>query len=374
MKIQDISIGYIDIPLVTPFQTALRRVESVHDLIVRLTSEDGTVGYGEAPPTAVITGETTESIEAAIRCYLAPAVIGMDLCDDASIEALMARMEKVLAKNSSAKAAMDIAVYDLYARLMGRPLYQLLGGKEDEKAELETDITISVDETAKMVKDSLKAVDEGFRILKIKVGKGGAKDVERIRKIRRAVGPKAELRVDANQGWTVDEAVSTIRAMEDEDLGIALVEQPVSCHDFYGLKKVTDLVDTPILADESVFSPEDAERLLKEHAADLINIKLMKTGGIYQALRICDLAESYGIKCMMGSMLESKVSVSAGAHLAAAKDCITMADLDGPSLCRTDPYKGGPVFDGPHILLTDEPGVGISEVPVKFESIAQGSR
>ncbi len=369
MRIQDIAIGYIDIPLVTAFQTALRRVESVHDLIVRVTAEDGSVGYGEAPPTAVITGDTTESIEAAVRGYLAPALTGLEL-DDGAPEAAAARMDSVLAKNSSAKAAVDIAVCDLCAKLQNKPLFELLQGGGTPKRRLETDITISVDETGKMAEDSLRAAAQGFRILKVKVGKGGAKDVERIREIRRAVGPEMELRVDANQGWTVDEAVATIRAMEDENLEIALVEQPVSCHDFDGLKKVTGAVDTPILADESVFSYEDAKRLLTEHAADLINIKLMKTGGIYQAARICELAKKYDTKCMMGCMLESKVSVSAAAHLAAAEDCIVMADLDGPSLCSMDPYEGGPLFEGPDILLTDEPGIGIRSVPVKFESVA----
>ncbi|MCD7819393.1 MAG: dipeptide epimerase, partial [Lachnospiraceae bacterium] len=230
-------------------------------------------------------------------------------------------------------------------------------------------ITISVDETDKMVSDSLRAVEDGFRILKIKVGKGGKKDVERVREIRRAVGTDKILRVDANQGWTPEEAIATICAMEDEGLGIELVEQPVSYHDFRGLQRVTKTVDTPILADESVFSYEDAERILEEHAADYINIKLMKTGGIHQALRICDLADQYQVKCMIGCMLESKVSVSAGAHLAAARSCVTMADLDGPSLCAEDPYEGGPIYQGPKIILNKDNGIGIRRVPVEFRTI-----
>lgn len=401
MKIQEIAIGYVNIPLVTPFRTALRSVDSVNDLIVRITAEDGSVGFGEAPPTAVITGDTKESIEAAICGYIAPAIIGMELSD---LDAVMMKMEKSIAKNTSAKAAVDIALYDLYARQLGMPLYRVLaetpsisvrfardgaaetrgdrsgaetvnsqGEKssaditdgQDCRLELETDITISVDETDKMVQDSLRALEDGFHILKVKVGKGGAKDVERVREIRRAVGPDTILRVDANQGWTTEEAISTIRAMEDEGLGIELVEQPVSYHSFRGLQRVTNSVDTPILADESVFSYEDAERIIEEHAADYINIKLMKTGGLHQALRICDLADRYQVKCMIGCMLESKVSVSAGAHLAAARSCITMADLDGPSLCATDPYAGGPVYSGSRIYLNESSGIGIQRVPVE---------
>ena len=223
--------------------------------------------------------------------------------------------------------------------------------------------------TEEMVRDSLLAVEKGFHVLKVKVGKGGAKDVERIREIRNAVGKDIVIRVDANQGWTREEAVSTITAMEDAGLGIELVEQPVSYHDFKGMQYVTAQVETPILADESVFSYEDAVRLMEEKGADLINIKLMKTGGIHEAVRICDAADQFGVKCMIGCMLESKVSVSAGVHLAAARSCVTMADLDGPSLCRIDPYEGGPVYEGPHIFLKEDNGIGITGVPVKFETI-----
>ena len=180
MKLKEIAIGYIEIPLVTPFKTALRTVNSVNDLIVKVTAEDGTEGYGEAPPTAVITGDTKESIEAAIRYYIAPSITGMDLDD---LPSIMAKMEKCLAKNTTAKAAVDIALYDLYAKLQKKPLFRLLGEKDPSavKTELETDITISVNDTDEMVRDSVKAVGEGFRILKVKVGKGGEKDVERIR-------------------------------------------------------------------------------------------------------------------------------------------------------------------------------------------------
>lgn len=368
MKIQEIAIGYISIPLVTPFKTALRTVDSVNDLIVKIITDDGTEGFGEAPPTAVITGDTKESIEAAIRYYIAPAIKGMDLED---LPSVMEKMEHCIAKNTSAKAAVDIALYDLYAKLQKRPLFRLLGdGKSDKlKTELETDLTISVNDTEEMVRDSISAIEQGFRILKVKVGKGGEKDVERIREIRRAVGKDVVIRVDANQGWTREEAVSTIRAMEKEDLGIELVEQPVSYHDFKGMQYVTASVETKILADESVFSYEDAVRIMEEHGADLINIKLMKTGGIHEAVRICDAAEEHGISCMIGCMLESKVSVSAGAHLAAGRSIVTMADLDGPSLCREDPYRGGPKFSGSKISMQEEPGIGISHVPVEFVMI-----
>ena len=357
MKIVKIETGEVNIPLVTPFKTALRTVDKVSDIVVRITTDDGQTGFGEAPPTAVITGDTKGSILCAIEEFIGPNLIGMEIED---LDGIMKRLHGCILKNTSAKAAVDMAVYDLFAKSWGKPLYKLLGGR---RTEIETDLTISVNDAEEMVRDSLRAVEQGFNILKIKVGKEGMKDVERIKAIRKAVGPDTLLRIDANQGWSAKEAVRIIRSMEDMGIEMDLVEQPVSAHDFEGMKLVTSQVHTPILADESVFSSEDAIRIIKERAADLINIKLMKTGGIYEALKICAIAESFGVECMIGCMLESKIAVSAAAHLAAGKGIITRADLDGPSLCKTDPYTGGPVFEGPKIRMNETPGIGISGVP-----------
>lgn len=368
MKITDISIGTISIPLITPFKTALRTVDRIQDLIVRVTLDSGETGYGEAPPTAVITGETSQSIAAAIRDYLAPAVLGLDA---GNRDELFGRLDRAMAKNTSAKAALDIAVHDAAARAMDLPLFRFLGRKAPGQVRnvLETDLTISVNNPETMAADARAAVSRGFRILKVKVGKGGAEDVERVRRVRGAAGPGAVLRIDANQGWTPEEAVRTIGMMEDAGLNIELVEQPVSCHDFKGMQYVTAHTVTPVLADESVFSPEDAARIIEEHGADWINIKLMKTGGIYPAEKICDMAEQAGVSCMMGCMLESAVSVSGAAHLAAARPVISLCDLDGPSLCAENPYTGGPVYREQQILLPETPGIGISRVPVDFESV-----
>ena len=205
-------------------------------------------------------------------------------------------------------------------------------------------------------------MQDGYRVLKVKVGKEGMADIPRIAAIREAVGPDIRIRVDANQGWTAAQSVAIIKKLEDKGLNIQLVEQPVPAEDIAGLKFVTGQVDTPILADEAVFSPQDAANLITIRAADYLNIKLMKTGGIWNALKICKLAKQHGMECMIGCMLESQVSVAAAAHLCAAQEVITMADLDGPSLCASEPFPGGPVFDGPTIRLNDTPGIGI-ELP-----------
>lgn len=356
MKITDIKLGRISVPLRTPFKTALRTVNSVEDIIVEIHTDTGNIGFGEAPPTGVITGDTTGAIIGAIQDHIRKTIIGMNV---ENFEEIMLRLNSCVLKNTSAKAAVDIALYDLYGQLYGAPLYKLLGGY---RKEIITDITISINEPEEMAKDSIDAINRGYNTLKIKVGKDSKKDMERMKAIRKAVGYDVELRIDANQGWKPKEAVKILRNMEDSGLKIEFVEQPVLAHDIDGLKFVTDNVDIPVLADESVFSPMDALNILQRRAADFVNIKLMKTGGIYNALKICSLAEIYGVECMIGCMLEAKVSVTAAVHLACAKNVITKIDLDGPVLCKEDPVNGGAVFEEYKITTPDEPGLGIKSI------------
>jgi L-alanine-DL-glutamate epimerase-like enolase superfamily enzyme len=248
-----------------------------------------------------------------------------------------------------------MALYDLYGHLKEAPVYRLLGGS---RKELTTDITISVNEPQEMVRDSLDAVEKGFKTLKVKAGKDSEKDIERLVDIREAVGYGVGLRVDANQGWKPEEAVSILHRMEDADIRIEFVEQPVKAHDLKGLKFVKDRVSVPVMADESVFSPQDVRNIIEMGAADLINIKLMKTGGIHSALKLCTLAEKAQVECMIGCMLESRVSVTAAAHLACAGNIITRCDLDAPILCGEDPIEGGASYQGDCITLSDAPGLG----------------
>ncbi|MBE6064591.1 dipeptide epimerase [Clostridium cochlearium] len=356
MKITDIKLGRISVPLRTPFKTALRTVNSVEDIIVEIHTDTGNIGFGEAPPTGVITGDTTGAIIGAIEDHIKKTIIGMNV---ENFEEIMLKLNNCILKNTSAKAAVDIALYDLYGQLYNAPLYKLLGGYRNK---IITDITISVNEPEEMAKDSIDAINRGYNTLKIKVGKDSKKDMERMKAIRKAVGYDVNLRIDANQGWRPKEAVKILRDMEDVGLQIEFVEQPVSAHDIDGLKFVTDNVAIPVLADESVFSPMDALNILQRRAADFVNIKLMKTGGIYNALKICSLAEIYGVECMIGCMLEAKVSVTAAVHLACAKNIITKIDLDGPVLCKEDPVKGGALFEEYMITLTDDPGLGIKSI------------
>lgn len=353
MKITEIKLGILSVPLRVPFKTALRTVNSVEDVIVEIHTDTGVVGYGEAPPTGAITGDTTGAIVGAIKDHIAKTLISRDVDD---FEDLCIALQQCVVKNSSARAAADMALWDLYGQLYRIPVYKLMGGA---RKSIITDITISVNEPEEMVRDAKNAIERGYDCLKVKVGKEPEKDIARLSAIRSAVPKETCIRIDANQGWSPKEAVRILNGMQERGLDIEFVEQPVKAHDFEGLKYVTEHSYVPVLADESVFSAEDALKIMQMRAADLVNIKLMKCGGLYNALKIASAAEVYGVECMIGCMLEAKISVNAAVHLACAKQIITKIDLDGPVLCREDPILGGAVFDEKAITVSDEPGLGI---------------
>ena len=357
MKIQSIRFGMLNVPLKTPFKTAMRTVKEIEDVVVIVKTDTGHTGYGSAPATAVITGDTHGSIIEAISKVMSPALIGRDIAD---LNNLINTVHNSIVRNFSAKAAIEIAIYDLYGQLYDAPLYQLLGGGDNV---ISTDITISVDYIDKMVEDTLSAIDRGFETLKIKVGKDPALDIERIKAIYAAVNERALIRLDANQGWTPKQTVSVLRALEDSGVQLELVEQPVRGDDIEGMKYVTERVHTPVMADESSFGPKEAIELIRTRAADIINIKLMKTGGISNAIKIADIAGIYGVNCMIGCMLESSIGVAAAAHIAVAKaSVITKVDLDTPALGEYDPVTSGVQFNNSEIKITDLPGLGISKI------------
>lgn len=355
MKITGYRIGRISARLRVPFKTALRSVDKLEDVVFELQTSSGEVGRGEAPPTAAITGETNESIVAYLRDYICPRLLGRDIEE---FQSLCAEIQSSGAGNSSAKAAADIALWDLYGQYCRLPVYKLLGGGAPL---LVTDLTISVNKPEIMAKDAEFGVNSGYNVLKIKVGVDPELDLARLKAVRGAA-KDAKIRIDANQAWTPRQAVRLLGQMQDAGLDIELVEQPVEARDIEGLRYVTANSPVPVMADESVFTPQDALKLMQERAADMLNIKLMKCGGLTNALRIASAAEVYGVECMMGCMLEAKLSVTAAAHLACAKRVITRIDLDGPALCIDDPVLGGAEFNGPEIRLPDKPGLGIDAV------------
>jgi len=357
MKIRSIRFGMLNMPLKTPFKSSMRTVTEIEDVVVIIETDTGHTGFGSAPATAVITGDTHGSIIEAINKVISPALIGRDIAD---LNNLTDTIQNSIVRNYSAKAATEMAIYDLYGQLYDAPLYKLLGGGDNV---ITTDITISVDYIDKMVEDTMDAIDLGFETLKIKVGKDPALDIERIKAIYAAVNERALIRLDANQGWTPKQTVSVLRALEDSGVRLELLEQPVRGDDVDGLKYVTERISTPVMADQSSFGPKEAIELIRTRAADIININLMKTGGISNAIKITDIAGIYGVNCMIGCMLESSIGVAAAAHIAVAKaSVITKVDLDTPSLGQYDPVTSGVLFDNAEITITDLPGLGISKI------------
>jgi o-succinylbenzoate synthase len=354
MKITNIRTQTLRAPLKNPFITSLRRVDALEDLVVIVECDDGSVGYGEGAPTPVITGETMGSMVATIE-YIKPFIIGFEIED---FNTILNNIHTRILKNTTAKSALEIALYDLKAKSVKLPLYKMLGGTQTT---FKTDITISMGNIEKMISDSLNAVILGYDILKIKIGDNPKKDVERIIAIHDALDDNIVLRLDANQGWTAQESVELLHALEKRDIIAEFIEQPVAADDIDGLRYIKERVQTPLLADESIFSVKDARRLLEMEAIDYVNIKLAKTAGITQALKLADLSAEFGVKCMIGCMLEGPISVAAGVHVASAKaDVITMLDLDAVSLLASHPVNTSIVFNESEIILSEDIGLGVS--------------
>ena len=354
MKITNIYTQILKAPLKNPFITSLRRVDALEDIVVFIECDDGSVGYGEGAPTPVITGETMGSMIACIE-HIKPHIIGRDI---EAFDTILNTVHSVIIKNTTAKSALEIALYDLKAKAGKQPLYKMLGGTQTK---FRTDITISMGEIEKMISDSLSAVALGYDTLKIKIGDNPKKDVERIVAIHAALDDNIILRLDANQGWTAQESVELLHALEKQDIIAEFIEQPVAADDVEGLKYIKERVQTPLLADESIFSVKDARKLLEMQAIDYVNIKLAKTAGITQALKLADLSKEFGVKCMIGCMLEGPISVAAGVHVASAKaDIITMLDLDAVSLLASHPVDTSIVFNESEILLSNATGLGVS--------------
>ena len=281
-------------------------------------------------------------------------LIGMDPLD---VEGIHRMMDRLLSGNTSAKAAVDIALYDIKGKLMGQPLYKVLGGSVNQ---IVTDMTVGIDTPEAMAAEARERVEkDGFTILKIKAGINPVEDIQALTLIRQAVGPNIRLRVDANQGYTVSDAVRTLKAFEE--LGVEAVEQCLPSWDLDGMRFVRSKVDLQVMLDESVHTPIDAAKACKIDAADIINIKLMKCGGLYPAEKINAIAEANHVQCMVGCMLETKVAIAAGVSLVAAKQNITEADCDS-FMYAVDPEMGMPggfAVNGGVYTLSDKPGLGI---------------
>lgn len=365
--IESLRVHHRRISLVRPFVTAVRSATAIDVVLVEARDSDGRSGWGEAPTSWRVTGESRQSVAAAVEGPLTEAVLGAPVDDPARTSGLLARS---LVRNSAARMAVDCALYDLAAQASGIPLYRYLGG---DNGTVRTDMTLSAGLRAEdddaLIATSVQHRDAGFGTLKIKVG-AGADDVSVLRRVRAEVGADVNLRVDANQGWSAEQAVSVISAWEDAGLGIELVEQPVAMDDLDALEFVTRHVRTPILADEAVWTTRDLTEVLRRHAADMVNIKLAKTGGLREAIRMAELAQQNGVAVIIGCMMESHVGISAAASLACALEATavtvrgTAHDLDAGLWMKRSPVTGGATYQRDVVNLPDAAGLGISELAV----------
>ncbi len=318
------------------------------NVIIKVVSGDD-YGVGNASPSNV-THETRESIENFLGS-VPKKLVGTDETD---LLKLHQRLDAIAPGNSAAKAGVDIAVFDLLSKRERKPLYEYLCGTRDR---MMTDITIGIEPKEITVKKAVLHFKAGFRALKLKVGLDMEGDIARIAAVREAVGPRVELRVDANQGYTVDKAIRFCEAMQSYN--IAVIEQPVPADDYAGLKAVTNASPIPIMADECVKSVLDARKVAREGDADMINIKLMKSAGIHDAVMINRLAESTDMNTMVGCMGEIQVSIAAGLHFALSSENVKFADLDSHFNIVDDP-SSGLVFSEGYLVAPSKPGLGIS--------------
>jgi L-alanine-DL-glutamate epimerase-like enolase superfamily enzyme len=354
MTIAEIRTRRMSAPLHTPFVTALRRATTVDTLVVEVVDADGRSGFGEAPEVWRVTGASVAGAEDCVRRVLAPLLVGRDPDD---LTARCREVQRAVAGNEAAKMAVDIALHDLVARRLGVPLVRLLGGTA---LRVPTDVTLSAGEADALAEAARQRAAEGFTVLKVKVGTDAAGDLARVRAVRSAVGPDVRIRLDANQGWTPREAVRVIRAIEDADLDVELVEQPVSGWDLDGLAWVSDRVDLPILADEAVYGVRDLVEVIRRRAADMVNVKLAKCGGLSTARVLLSLAEAQEMGTIVGSMMETEIGIGAAASLAAAYGTTAVSDLDAAWWLASSPVRGGIRYDGATVVLPDGPGLGVA--------------
>ncbi|MFL9481172.1 mandelate racemase/muconate lactonizing enzyme family protein [Chitinophagaceae bacterium LWZ2-11] len=337
------------IPMV-PFTIATGTMHYAQNLFIRVHTDTGLIGVGECSAFPMIVGETQAT------CFeMAKDFAGLWKGKDASdIEARLKDLHLFTAGNYTAKSAFDLALYDLAAQKEGVPLYKYLGGN---KKVIESDLTIGIDTPEAMAAKAIEFKNKGVNIIKVKLGKQPEDDIERIRQIRAAIGNGIAIRIDANQGWNYEDAVYALETLAEFD--IQFCEQPMRTYNDELLPQLCRLSPIPIMADESVFTHYDAQRIINNQAAQYINIKFAKSGGIHEALLINRVAEQHGMQCMLGGMLESRIALTAKVHFAMAMDNVHFYDLDTCLLGhKVDPVVGGVTYKGMQLELSDAPGIG----------------
>ena len=352
MKIRNVEAWRVDMPLAEPYTIAYETVTSASNVLIRLDT-GRSVGFGCAAPDEPVTGETVEATLALLSDEVAEALRGQDPLRP---NHLLDRLQPLLAGRPSAEAAVDMALWDLLGRTAGMPLWRIFGGF---RTRIRTSVTVGILPLTETVARAQAFTGQGFRCLKLKGGASMPGDVERVIKVREAVGPGVELRFDANQGFTVEETLAFVE--QSRPAKLELIEQPTPRDELDQLGRVTAGSSLPIMADESLMSLRDAFRLARRDLADMVNVKLMKVGGLTQALKIDAVALAAGLEVMVGCMDEAALGIAAGLQYALARRNVHYADLDGHLDLRDDPTAGAVTLEDGWLVASERPGLGLDQ-------------
>ena len=357
MKITKIETITADIPRLNPQKLAFATFDIINYVFTKVHTDEGFIGLGEATMLSGPTWseESQETVKGVIDKHLARLVVGEDpFC----VERILGKMEYVKG-NLFAKAAIEFALFDIMGKALKVPAYQLLGGLCQEKIPLSWSLGVPGQTPEMEAKDALQLIEKGWRILKMKVAAESIeKDVERVKKVREAVGDDVKIRLDANAGWNYIAALKGIQELEKYN--IDLLEQPLPRWDIDGMARLAKVINTPIMADESLCTLQDAMNIVKKDAASVFSLKMMKHGGLCNSKKVAGIAEGAGIPCYVGAMGEAGVGTAACLHFAASTKNVTLGcELFGPLMLKGDIITKPIQYEKGYVFVPKGQGLGV---------------